>query len=68
MANPSSASPAVPSAHEGAHYTNPGSKTLEGRVPATDREGTQRVVWVLFYLLILGGVGVGVLVGMGRLQ
>lgn len=51
----------VPSAQQGVHYTNPSSKPLRGPVPPEDRDGVQRLVWRLFFVLVLA-VGVAGLV------
>jgi len=64
MANPSSATPDVPAAHEGPHFDNAVSKRPEGPVGKTDQEGIQRLVWVLFFILILGGVVTGAALGL----
>jgi hypothetical protein len=55
---------AVPPAHEGAHYQNPSSKSLEGPVARTDRADTQRLVWKVFFALILCVVAMGVVLGL----
>jgi hypothetical protein len=66
MANASAKSAAseVPPAHEGANYPNPSSKPLEGPVAATDRADTQRLVWKVFFVLILCVVAMGVVLGL----
>ena len=64
MANPSSATPEVPAAHEGPHFDNAVSKRPDGPVGTADRESTQRLVWVLFFILILGGVVTGAALGL----
>lgn len=46
----------APPAHPGAHYDNPGSKPLLGPTPVTDRGSVQRVVWPLFFLILLSGI------------
>jgi hypothetical protein len=53
MANLTTVASEVPDAHEGKHYANPSSKALLGPVAKSDRELTQRVVWKLFFVLIL---------------
>ncbi len=53
MPDPTTPASEVPHAHEGKHYANPSSKPLLGPVAKTDRELTQRVVWKLFFVLIL---------------
>jgi hypothetical protein len=63
MVNPSSSSPDVPAAHEGAHYANPSSKPLE-RPGKTDRDGVQRLTWSLFFVLILCVVAGGLVLGL----
>lgn len=47
----------VPSAQPGVHHTNPSSKPLRGPAPPEDRDGVQRLVWRLFFVLVLA-VGV----------
>jgi len=65
MANSTSAAPeAPPSAHEGAHYDNPSSKSVRGPVNPTDRDGIQRLVWALFFVLMAGIVGAGVVLAL----
>jgi hypothetical protein len=53
----------VPQAHEGPHYRNPSSKPLQGPVAVTERTGTQRVVWKVFFVLILAVIAIGVVLG-----
>lgn len=60
MANPNSVDTDAPHAHEGVHYDNPSTKPLRGRVARADRDGVQRVVWALFFVLILGAIATGV--------
>jgi len=64
MTDASPAPPEVPHAHEGAHYSNPSSKPLEGPISRADRDGVQRVVWPLFYFLIASAVTLGVVLGL----
>lgn len=68
MANPSSTPPEVPPAHEGVHYDNPTSKSIRGPVAGTDRTGTQRLVWGLFFVLMLCVVATGVVLGLMERQ
>jgi hypothetical protein len=51
MTNPDPASTDAPPAHEGAHYDNPHSKPLRHASPS-DREGVQRVVWALLFIVV----------------
>ena len=53
LSDPGSTTPDVPRAHEGAHYANPTSKQVEVPVSKADQTGTQRVVWRLFFVLVL---------------
>lgn len=65
MASSTSSAPeAPPPAHEGAHYDNPTSKSVRGPVNPTDRDGTQRVVWALFFVLMACIVGAGVVLAL----
>lgn len=54
----------VPQAHEGAHYPNPSSKPLRGPVAVTERTPIQRLVWRVFFVVILGVVALGVVLGL----
>lgn len=51
----------VPSAHQGVHHNNPSSKSLRGPAPPNERDGVQRVVWRLFFVLVLA-VGIAAVV------
>jgi hypothetical protein len=51
-------------AHDGARYANPTSKPLEGSVGKGDRDGTQQLVWRLFFVLILCVVAMGIVLGL----
>jgi hypothetical protein len=53
----------APPAHEGVHYQNPASKPIDGPMATSDRDGVQRVVWPLFFVLILCLVAIGVVLG-----
>jgi hypothetical protein len=64
MANPTSPPTDAPRAHEGAHYANPSSKPLRGPVSTADREGTQRMIWKLFFVLILCVVAMVLVLGL----
>ncbi len=64
MSNPGSIPAEVPSAHEGAHYPNPSSKPLTGPLGKADRDGTQRLVWMLFFILLLCVVAIGIVLGL----
>lgn len=64
MANLSSPGSEVPQAHEGARYSNPSSKPLEGPVAKIDREDIQRVAWKLFFILILCGLAMAIVLGL----
>jgi len=64
MANPTSTPGKVPPPHEGAHYANPSSEPLESPVAKFDQEGTQRVVWKLFFVLMLCVVAIGTVFGL----
>jgi hypothetical protein len=64
MANPTSPPTDAPPAHEGAHYANPSSRPLRGPLSPTDREGTQRVVWKVFFVLILCVVAMVLVLGL----
>ncbi|RYZ07350.1 MAG: hypothetical protein EOO73_11880 [Myxococcales bacterium] len=44
----------APPAQPGEHYASPGSKPLLGPTPAADRGSVQRVVWPLFFFVLLG--------------
>jgi hypothetical protein len=46
----------APPAQPGEHYANPNSKPLLGPIPATDRGAVQRVVWPLFFLVLIGAI------------
>jgi hypothetical protein len=52
MTNPDPTSTDAPPAHEGAHYENPASTPLRGHAGQTDREGVQRVVWALLFIVV----------------
>jgi hypothetical protein len=54
----------VPQPHEGVRYANPSSKQLDVPVDQVDRDGTQRVVWRLFFVLVLCFVAMGVVLGL----
>jgi hypothetical protein len=54
----------VPRAHEGAHYANPSSKPLEAPLGPTEREGTQRMVWKLFFVVMLCVVAMVAVLGL----
>lgn len=43
----------VPPPHEGVHYANPSSKPLKVPASPSEREGTQRLVWKVFFVLVL---------------
>lgn len=60
----STATEAPPPARAGAHYDNPTSKSVRGATKVTEREGTQRIVWVLFFVLMACLVGTGVVLGL----
>jgi hypothetical protein len=53
MANASPVPPTLPPAHEGVHHDNPSSKPLRAPVPPDERDGVQRLVWRLFFFLVL---------------
>ncbi len=55
----------APQAHTGAHYDNPSTKPLR-RPGHADRDGVQRVVWALFFVLILGAIATGLLLAVIR--
>jgi hypothetical protein len=63
---PSSKPTDAPPAHEGAHYDNPASKPIVSPARKGDREGVQRLVWALFFVLILGVVATGVVLGVSQ--
>lgn len=50
------------------HYANPSSKPLTGPPPADERDGVQRLVWRLFFVLVLviGVAGVVLSIFNGR--
>jgi len=50
------------------HYANPSSKPLDGPVSKADRDGTQRLVWKLFFVLVLCGVALGIALGLSLRQ
>lgn len=54
----------VPDAHEGVRYANPTSKSLDAPAAKTDRAGTQRLVWRLFFALLLCVIVGGVVLGL----
>jgi hypothetical protein len=64
MANSNSTPSAAPPAHEGVHYPNPSSKSLEAPAPKAEREGTQRLVWPLFFVLLLCVLAMSVVLGL----
>ena len=63
MTDSSSTSTDAPRAHEGSHYANPQTKPLRGPAP-TEREGVQRTVWKLFFVLIAIAIGVAIVLGL----
>ena len=50
----------APAAQPGAHYANPETKPLLGPTPAADRSSVQRVVWPLFFVVVLGGIALAI--------
>jgi hypothetical protein len=54
----------VPEAHEGPHYANASSKPLLGPDAQAESELTQRVVWKLFFVLILCVIAMSVVLGL----
>lgn len=56
MASASPLPPQVPPAHRGKHYANPSSKPLTGPPPLDERDGVQRLVWRLFFGLVVAVV------------
>jgi hypothetical protein len=62
--NPSSTPSEAPRAHEGAHYPNPSSKPLLGPLRQVDQDSTQRLIWPLFFVLILCVVAIGIVLGL----
>ena len=55
-------------AHDGAHYANPVSKPIVSPGRKADREGVQRLVWALFFILMLCVVATGVVLGVSQPQ
>lgn len=56
----------APPAQAGEHYVNPGSKPLLGPTPVADRGSVQRVVWPLFFLVLLGGIVLAIALNLAR--
>lgn len=61
---PSTTPAEVPKAHDGAHYDNPTSKPVLGPVGVTDKTSTQRLTWVLLFVVMAGVVGAGFVLGL----
>lgn len=53
----------APPAQPGAHYDNPGTKPVLGPIPATDRGSVQRVVWTLFFVVLLATIAIAIALG-----
>jgi hypothetical protein len=66
MAQPSSTPAEVPKAHDGAHYDNPTSKAVLGPAGAADKTSTQRIVWVLLFVMMAAVVVAGVMLGLSE--
>jgi hypothetical protein len=64
MNQPSSPPTDAPHPHEGVRYPNPSSKPLEGPVGQADRETTQRLVWKLFFVLMLCTFAMVIVIGL----
>lgn len=64
MQDPSSTPAQVPEAHEGVRYPNPTSKSIDAPAGKADQAGTQRLVWRLFFGILLGALVAGVLLGL----
>jgi hypothetical protein len=54
----------APRAHEGPHYANASSKPLQGPVAVSERTGTQRWIWNVFFVGLLLVVATGVVLGL----
>jgi hypothetical protein len=63
MANSSATPTEAPPAHDGVHYENPSSKQIDGPVSSAQRDSVQRVVWALFFIIILCVVAMGMVLG-----
>jgi hypothetical protein len=50
----------APPAQPGEHYANPDTKPLLGPTPATDRSAVQRVIWPLFFVVLIGAIALAV--------
>lgn len=50
----------APPAQPGEHYANPDTKPLLGPAPVSDRSSVQRVVWPLFFFVLIGAIGLAV--------
>jgi len=68
ISNPSSTPAQAPRAHEGKHYANPSSKPLLGPLGKNYRDTTQRLVWPVFFGLILCVVTIGIVLGLASGQ
>ena len=49
----------VPRAHAAPHYLSSYSKPAKGSLSAADRDTMQRLVWKLFFMLVVGVFVVG---------
>lgn len=54
----------APPAHQGPHYSNPGTKKLLGPTLPTERGSVQRFAWIVFFVIVLGGVAIAVAIGL----
>ena len=64
MAQPSSTPAKVPKAHDGAHYDNPTSKAVLGPAGVADKTSTQRIAWVLLFVVLAAVVVTGIVLGL----
>jgi hypothetical protein len=64
MAQPSSTPSKPPRAHDGAHYDNPTSKAVLGPAGVTDKNSTQRIAWVLLFVVLAGVLATGIVLGL----